>query len=155
MKSLLLCLHCQAVRPREVTICPNCAPRTASWSSWLRGAVGAAGLGLLGATAACNTSGLANPGEANPDLSEPGPMPSSSDGGGPSHAPRYGDAGALDAALADGALVDGASLDAAMLSCFCPILAAYGNFPVCNQPPVAPDTDCPSGGKPMCVTCPK
>jgi hypothetical protein len=142
MKSLLVCLHCQAVRPREVATCPNCAPRTASWSSWLRGAIGVAGLSLLGA--ACNASGLPDTG------------PGHGDGGvldgAPADAART-DAAPSDGALTDAALVDGARGDAAVMSCHCPVLAAYGNFPLCDQPPVAPDAQCP-GGKPICVTCP-
>ena len=138
-----ICLKCQGLYPEDSRSCPNCAPKGSSWRRWVRGAVGAAGISVLGATSACGVPAAAA--DASPDSGVP-------DSGIPDSG--IPDAGVPDSGIPDSGIPDAGTADGGTVKCVCAILAAYGNFGPCDGEPVAPDAGCPGGEKPTCGTCP-
>src|SRR5271165_6490887 len=93
------CSKCRALIPAETPFCPNCAPRGAAFLRWFRGAVGAAGLGLLGGSSAC----CLNPSlESVGDAGDAGQLEDAGDAGSAdAGTPDAGDAGVADAGRPD------------------------------------------------------
>jgi len=145
-----ICLKCQGLYPEDARGCPNCAPKGSALRRWVRGAVGAAGISVLGATAACGATAPIVGASADAGVRDSGSADSGSadSGSADSGSPGSPDSGNPDSGVSD------AGTDGGVLKCVCPVLAAYGNFGPCDGEPVAPDAGCPGGETPMCSTCP-